>query len=289
MDDSIIQDVSDTAFMVAAYRAIESERADALFHDPVARKLAGSHGENIVRNLPRWARFGQWFVAIRTVIIDELIEAAIAQGADTIINLGAGLDSRPYRMALPKTLRWIEVDYPMMIELKEQRLLGDKPRCHLEHVKLDLTGRPARQKLFAEIAGKSKKVLVLTEGVVPYLSTEEAASLADDLRAHGAFQYWIVDYLSDEARRFRHRNVKSLKMQNAPFRFEPEDYFAFFSSHGWQAGEIRYLAEEAKRLNRPFRMPLLFAYWLRLKGLLSRRDGGGAVLKFAAYLVLTPV
>jgi O-methyltransferase involved in polyketide biosynthesis len=41
MSEPLIQNVSDTAFMVAVYRAMESERPDALFHDPLVRKLAG--------------------------------------------------------------------------------------------------------------------------------------------------------------------------------------------------------------------------------------------------------
>ena len=40
MQTGQIEDVSDTAFMVAAYRAIESKRTDALFRDPLAAKLA---------------------------------------------------------------------------------------------------------------------------------------------------------------------------------------------------------------------------------------------------------
>ncbi len=46
MQTGQIEDVSDTAFMVAIYRAIETKRADALFRDPLAAKLAGSHGED---------------------------------------------------------------------------------------------------------------------------------------------------------------------------------------------------------------------------------------------------
>src|SRR6476469_9976941 len=107
MANPLIQTVSDTAFMVATYRAMESERADALFHDPLAAKLAGEHGREIVANLTRDARLGEWFVAIRTHIIDALIRAAVAEGIDTIVNLGAGLDTRPYRMQLPGSLRWI--------------------------------------------------------------------------------------------------------------------------------------------------------------------------------------
>ena len=92
-----IQNVSDTAFMVAGFRASETERADALFRDPLAAKLAGDHGCTILTALPR-RYVGEWTVVIRTVIIDALLRQAIADGVDTILNLGAGLDTRPYRM-----------------------------------------------------------------------------------------------------------------------------------------------------------------------------------------------
>jgi O-methyltransferase involved in polyketide biosynthesis len=45
----VLRDISDTALWVALYRARESERPDALFHDPFARRLAGRRGEEIAR------------------------------------------------------------------------------------------------------------------------------------------------------------------------------------------------------------------------------------------------
>ncbi|MDE3110116.1 MAG: class I SAM-dependent methyltransferase, partial [Acidobacteriota bacterium] len=47
-----MQHVSDTAFWVAHYRAIEGERPDALFHDPLAGVLAGERGRNIAEHMP---------------------------------------------------------------------------------------------------------------------------------------------------------------------------------------------------------------------------------------------
>ncbi len=251
MTESLIQDVSDTAFMVATYRAMESERPDALFRDPLAARLAGEHGPRIVTNLPQGRILGKWFVAIRTHIIDGFITNAVASGVDTIINLGAGLDTRPYRMNLPPSLRWIEVDYPKIIALKESRLAQETPHCRLERVQLDLTDSAARRDFLARIGQEAEKVLVLTEGVILYLSLEDAASLADDLRAQRNFQYWIIDYLSPHAMRWRKRQHGKLGMENAPFLFAPPDWFGFFHQHGWRESDIRYLSEEAERLKRP--------------------------------------
>lgn len=289
MANPLIQTVSDTAFMVARYRAMESERADALFHDPLAAKLAGEHGRAIVANLARDARLGEWFVAIRTHIIDALIRAAVAEGIDTIVNLGAGLDTRPYRMQLPGSLRWIEVDFPGIIALKEERLSSETPSCLLERIALDLNEPEKRCQLFAGIAAKSQKVLVLTEGVVPYLSNPDVGSLADAIRAEEAFRYWIVDYLSPQALRHQRRMENRMKMKNAPFKFDPTDYFAFFEEHGWQAKETRYITEEAERLKRPPALPFLFALWITLSTLLAPRERREMLRKSVGYVQFQPI
>ena len=137
MTDTLIENVSDTAFWIAHYRALETQRADALFHDPLAGLLAGERGKQIANAMPKSFMTG-WAVVIRTCIIDDYIRFAIAQGVDTVLNLGTGLDTRPYRLDLPRSLVWVEADYPDMIEFKEKRLSSEKPRCQLERVKLDL-------------------------------------------------------------------------------------------------------------------------------------------------------
>ena len=112
---SPIKDVADTAYWVAHHRALESERHDALFHDPFAAKLAGEQGREMSQKVPM-SRFVAWTVALRTRIIDDYVTSGIAAGVDTVLNLGAGLDARPYRMSLPPALRWIEADFARIIE-----------------------------------------------------------------------------------------------------------------------------------------------------------------------------
>jgi O-methyltransferase involved in polyketide biosynthesis len=104
-----IRHISDTALWVAVYRAKESERADAVFRDPYARKLAGDRGMQIAAAMP-FAQRHSWGYIARTWLVDQVIEREVQQGTDMVINLAAGLDSRPYRMPLPASLRWVEVD-----------------------------------------------------------------------------------------------------------------------------------------------------------------------------------
>src|SRR5437899_1395040 len=115
------------------YRAWESERPDALFHDPYARRLAGPQGETIVRTMPK-ARTWAWPMVVRTCLFDELILRAIERdGVGTVLNLAAGLDARPWRLPLSPALRWIDVDLPDMIAYKKRQMAGERPRCALEY------------------------------------------------------------------------------------------------------------------------------------------------------------
>ncbi|MGE4233027.1 MAG: class I SAM-dependent methyltransferase [Bacteriovoracia bacterium] len=253
--DSTIHDVSDTALWVAHYRAQETEREDSLFKDPFAKKLVGQRGEKIAKNMGSTSKYISWTLAIRTCIIDELIENLISEGIDTIVNLGAGLDTRPYRMNLKSSITWVEVDYPHMIDYKESLLSDEKPTCNLKRIRLDLSNRKERQNLFKEIAGQSSNILAITEGVIPYLTQEQVGELADDLCAIGSFRYWITEYFSSEVYKYIRTPRRMKQLKNAPFLFFPDDWLGFFKTHGWSAREIKYLGEESLRLNRPMPAP----------------------------------
>ena len=95
---SQIENVSDTARWVAVYRAMETERPDAIFRDPFAARLAGDKGEAIVDSMKR-GRQMSWAMVVRTAVFDEIIRERIRTGgADQIVNLAAGLDTRAWRM-----------------------------------------------------------------------------------------------------------------------------------------------------------------------------------------------
>src|SRR6185503_4200839 len=105
---SPISHISDTARWVAVYRAMESERRDAHFRDPWARRLAGDRGFEIVRKLPR-GKATAWAMIVRTILFDEVtLRLVREQGVRTVVNLAAGLDTRPYRLPLPEDLAWVE-------------------------------------------------------------------------------------------------------------------------------------------------------------------------------------
>ena len=244
-----INNVTDTALWVAAYRAEETLRKDALFQDSFASLLIGDLGR-LIATRTQGSRYTAWSVVIRTHIIEQFILDIIANNIDTVLNLGAGLDTRPYRLDLPKSLRWIEVDFPLIINHKDKILKNENPKCHLERVKLDLANTIERNNFFAKISAESKKVLILTEGVVPYLSNENFTSLAESLRHYENFGHWITEYYSPEILKFLRTPKRLKQMINSPFLFYPDDWFDFFKKAGWNEFNTKYFEVESEKLGR---------------------------------------
>jgi methyltransferase (TIGR00027 family) len=281
-----IQDVSETALMVAMWRAAENTHPNPLYHDPLALKLAGDRGREIIKGTPKGrTSISHWMMAIRTRIIDDLIREAAADGVDLVLNLGAGLDTRPYRLELPSSLCWVEVDCAKITELKESRLFGEKPTCRLKRVSCDLTDVSSRRALLTSASKSGRNALVLTEGVIPYLSEEEVGALAADLNKHACFRYWIADYFSPVIRKYRQARSKRM-LENAPFKFAPEDYFGFFLSCGWQAKDVRYIADAAQKLGRlpPTWVRIAFA----LRGLFLSAQERDQRKNSMAYVLFEP-
>src|SRR5712692_6201824 len=197
---TLIHNISDTARWAAVYRARETERPDALFRDTFARRLAGERGEEIAKAVARRAR-NDWSFVTRTYLFDSFIADHVRQGGDMVVNLAAGLDARPYRMELPSSLRWVEVDLPEILDYKEGILAGEKPRCSVRRVRLDLANRDARRALFAELGREARNALVVTEGLLIYLTADQVAWLAEDLAAPAGFRKWALDMVSPGLRK----------------------------------------------------------------------------------------
>ncbi|UGT61028.1 class I SAM-dependent methyltransferase [Nocardia asteroides] len=247
--------VSDSARWVAAYRAVESARPDAVFRDQYADRLAGPQGRMIARAAPHSKRSG-WSVVARTKVIDDLVMLALGEGCDRVLNLAAGFDTRPYRLDLPPELVWIEADLPALLEDKEQLLDGETARCTVTRYAVDLVDPQARRVfLDAALAGASK-ALVLTEGLVGYLDQSEVVALSDAFR-RPEIAWWTVDIVNPRivADMVKKSNAE---LQRAPFA--PIDGVGFFEARGWRVLEVESVYHAARRLRR---LPLtrrLYAY-----------------------------
>lgn len=282
-DPSPISHISDTARWVAYYRAMESDRPDAHFRDPYARRLSGASGEAIVQKMRRGRAFA-WPMIVRTAVMDEIILREVTSGGvDTVVNLASGLDTRAYRMALPPALRWFDVDLPDILDYKRAQLASERPACALEYVAADLTDPAVRRALFERIGGAGRRVLVVTEGLLVYLTPEQVSSLARDLHAVPSFQQWLIDLASPMLLQWMAKTWgKQLAAGNAPMIFGPAEGTGYFAPLGWREAEYRSMWEESFRLNRT----VSFGWLWRLLGRFSSPKRRADVQRMSGIVLL---
>jgi methyltransferase (TIGR00027 family) len=231
---------------------MESERADAIFNDPHARRLGGERGQAIVDAMPH-GKATSWPMVVRTAVMDEIVLRCVQQGAATVLNLAAGLDARPYRLPLPPSLRWLHVDLPGMVDYFREHMAGETPRCALEFITADLREADARREVFARAAANGP-VLVITEGLLIYLGPDDVAALARDLHDIAQAKWWLTDLASPMLLKFLEKRWSpALKEGNAPFRFAPAEGTGFFAPFGWREVEFRSSWDESFRLKRTMR------------------------------------
>lgn len=242
---------SDTARWVAYLRALESERPDPLFVDPYARELAGPRGKMLGDSLPVGPL--RWSLAVSTYCFDTWASDLVSRHhIRSVLNLGCGLDTRPYRMSWPNDVRWVEVDEPELLRAKTQVLQRVQPHCQLARVPMDLSA-PERNALLRGLALASP-VLVITEGLLVYLAEHEVAALAGDLRDTFEEAFWLVQNISPaQLARQRRKWGKLLAAAGAPHRFAPQAGLDFFAPYGWQVLDRRSTVLEGRRLGREMR------------------------------------
>src|SRR5262245_59774766 len=232
--EPLVRDISDTARWVAIFRAEESERPDAIFHDPFARKLAGERGEQIA-NAIEFSRTNSWAFVSRTYLFDELILQHVAAKYDMVINMACGLDTRPYRLPFPPELKWVEIDLPPILDYKSSVLEKETPNCQVKRIGLDLANRRERKKVFKQLSKECEKALVVTEGLMIYLTDYEVAEVSLDLSDEENFRRWAFDMVSPGLLVMTQKEMGPfLKESNTVFQFAPAEGEKYFDRYGWR-------------------------------------------------------
>lgn len=136
--------VAMTAIGVAIIRARETARRDRLYADPLAQVFADAARAGFGEQ--RWARLSELadrFYEGRTVgvrLVDDRFRAAVDAGIGQFVVLGAGLDTRAFRMDLPQDVQIYEIDLPETFAFKEPVLerAGAMATCGRRVVVADL-------------------------------------------------------------------------------------------------------------------------------------------------------
>jgi methyltransferase (TIGR00027 family) len=182
-----LQAVSRTATVVALWKATESSRSAStqLFEDPFAAAFLGwrfrwalhlSRLPVVGAALPWSLIDGHWpgsrgTVVVRTRYIDDVLGEALRMGVEQVVILGAGFDSRAYRIPGIEATRVFEVDHPLTQAKKKDavaRRLGTLPP-HVTLVSIDFSRHTLDTVMLSSGYRRGAKTFLICEGVTHYL------------------------------------------------------------------------------------------------------------------------
>ncbi|MGD0484444.1 MAG: hypothetical protein ABSB58_07295, partial [Gemmatimonadales bacterium] len=159
----------------------------------------------------------------------------------------------------------------------------ERPACRYEPAPADLASADERRALFDRLRIDSAKALVITEGLLIYLTEEQVGALAGDIHARTAARYWLTDLASPGLLKMMIRTWgKRAKGGVAPFQFAPATGPAFFKPFGWREASFRSILEEARRIHRE--MPM--AWLWRLLGTFQSAANKEVYRRYSAALLL---
>ncbi|MDX3803632.1 class I SAM-dependent methyltransferase [Streptomyces sp. AK04-3B] len=183
-----------TAVGVARVRALESEREDALFRDPLAQAFAAAGGlwpsspPSTDDESARRRRLAVSFsVVIRTKFLDDLLRQASASGVRQVVLLGAGMDSRAFRMDWPEGTRLFEVDTAAPLDFKASVLRHERAVASCERITVAMDLREDWPGALAAAGHDPAEPTVwIAEGLLIYLPEDAVELLLARISAQSA-------------------------------------------------------------------------------------------------------
>ena len=180
-----------TAQGVAKQRLIESlaKPNKRVIYDPYAKYFV--LGASIIKLLGH--KISVWLgdkivpgmhehLICRTRFIDDLIEESTSAGIEQYVILGAGYDSRAYRLKLPPKLKIFEVYQPEVQEIKRLKLPKSiSNRKNIIYVSIDFNNQSLKEQLLDAGFDKSKSTIYTLEGVSQYIPKEALSSTLKEL------------------------------------------------------------------------------------------------------------
>jgi len=234
---------NDLALIMAAKRALETERPDRLFDDPFAARLAG---EELLAMKARYQRqFGPnyatkvasaiRFVAIRTRFFDDFLLAANYRVRQIVI-LGAGMDARAFRLPwLPETHLY-EIDRAEVMQPKNELLQTAKAKSHRHAIAIDLSQDWCRE-LLNQGYQPLQPTIWLMEGVLMYLNkTEVRQTIANISQFSTANSYLGADLINKTSLQLALSQGDRVRSR---WHFGTDDPTLLFSAWGWHSSVVQ--------------------------------------------------
>ncbi|MEG5173379.1 SAM-dependent methyltransferase [Microcoleus sp. B3-D7] len=174
--------VSFTARLMAASRAFESKRTNRLFNDPFSEQLAGIEAmELMLPKVEEYEANGRPYVAVRTRFFDDFL-MQYSHTIRQVVLLGAGMDTRAYRLDLHPETHYYEIDRASVLDYKESILKDITPKCHRHVLAMDLRETWVQPLVESGYRADQPSVWLL-EGLLYYLSDGEVNELMATINA----------------------------------------------------------------------------------------------------------
>lgn len=255
--DDKITHVSDTALMVAACRAHETSLEDAFVKDPFAARLAGERGFAMLDAMPH-ANILRIGMAIRTRFVDELLLDALSHNPiSTVLSVGCGLDTRPWRLELAADLRWIEIDFADMLDYKDQIMSGEEPRCRRERLTVDLNDPTQRSAMYT--AAGPAPALMITEGLLMYLPAASVEAMAGESPNRSGIAHWISDITTSDFSRILGGGTDTnqpIRHVQASDALKGEQILDVLRRHDWTTSAMRSYITDVDFVMERFRLKM---------------------------------
>lgn len=165
-------------------------------------------------------------------IIDDLLRQELAAHPDLrVVIVGAGFDSRAYRL---KGGAWIELDEPQVIAYKNERLPVSDAQNELHRLAIDFSTESLADKL-SPFAGRGGPVVVVVEGVFMYLEQQAIEQLLQTLRRLFPQHKLVCDLMTRKFFEKYGRTIhEKLTGMGATFKFTADNPEEIFVKNGYQ-------------------------------------------------------
>ncbi len=225
--------VSFTAKVMAACRALETQRPDALFIEPFAEQLAGADAiQAAIPAVKEYEQQGRPFVSVRTRFFDDFLMNC-SHNIRQVVLLGAGLDTRAFRLNWEAGTHFYEIDCPELLHYKDSVLEGIQPQCDRHSICADLTDSRWSQLLLEQGYQPSERSIWLLEGFLYYLNSTEVHNLLTEIKNMAIAGSWFgADMINSSVLNGSDDWAKYWQSSCE----HPE---SFLANYGWQASAIQ--------------------------------------------------
>ena len=267
-----------SAYGAAATRAMEMFEPphQRLFEDNLIIDLLPPLARFILRRATIRSWFQNWFerqapgirgaLVCRTRAIDDMLKTALANGLSSLVILGAGLDTRPYRLPELGGLTVFELDLPRIQTAKRRRLerrLGAMP-ANVRLVPIDFNAEKIDSALARSGFDTLQPALFIWEGVSQYLQPAAVDAVLRSIASMAAGSELVFTYVLEEAvtgrfhadRSADFRKVTSRLPEPWHFGIEPSNLQSFLAERGLLLLEDLGAEDHTARYLRPLHRKL---------------------------------